>query len=180
MAAIFTVEDGTGLTAANSILSVADADQIMENYDDPAAWTAATDDVKENALRQATRYLNYMYVWDGYKTVTTQGCQWPRYPVYDEDGTLIDSDVTPKRVQEACAYLAMQAVVDGDVLIPDNQNEGIVKKTKDVIGPITEEREYLYGEEPDKQYTVVEMLIEPFVIGDNGPDESMTATVERS
>jgi len=179
MAAVFTVEDGTGLTAANSILSVADADQIMENFDDPAAWSAATDAVKENALRQATRYLNYMYVWDGYKTVTTQGCQWPRYPVYDEDGTLIDSDTIPQRVKEACAYLALQDV-NGDTLMPDNQNEGTVKKTKDVIGPITEEREYLYGEEPDKQYTTVEMLIEPFVIGDNGQDESMTVEVERT
>ena len=179
MATVFTVEDGTGLTAANSIISVADADQIMENYDNPAAWTAASQAEKENALRQATRYLNYMYVWAGYKTVTTQGCQWPRYPVYDEDETLIDSDVIPQRVKEACAYLALQSV-NGDVLMPDNQNEGTVKKTKDVIGPITEEREYLYGEDPDKQYTTVEMLIEPFVLGDNRPDESITSTVERA
>jgi len=179
MAATFVVEDGTGLTLANSILSVADADQIMENFDDPAAWTAATDAEKENALRQATRYLNYMYVWDGYKTATTQGCQWPRYPVYDEDGTLIDSDVIPQRVMEACAHLAL-ADINGDTLMPDNQDEGTIKKRKDVIGPITEEREFMYGEDPDKQYTVVEMLIEPFTIGDNTQDESITVSVDRS
>ena len=179
MAATFIVEDGTGLSNANSLMSVADADLVMENYDDPSSWSTATDAVKENALRQATRYLNYNYIWDGAKTVSDQALQWPRVQTYDEDGLLISNDAIPQRVLEACAYLASQEV-NGDTLIDDQQNEAQVKKTKDVIGPITEEREYVHGESPDKTYTVVDLLVAPFVIGDADGSEPFTVEVERA
>ncbi len=178
MAATFVVEDGTGLSNANSLMSVADADQILENYDDPSSWSTATDAVKENSLRQATRYLNYNYIWDGAKTVSTQALQWPRVRTYDEDELLIASDEIPQRVLEACAHLALQDLTD--TLIDDQQNESQVKKTKDVIGPITEEREYVHGESPDKTYTVVDLLVAPFVIGDADGSEPFTVEVERA
>lgn len=176
--ATFIVEDGTGLSTANSLMSVADADAIIANYDNPSSWTDATTAVKENALRQATRYLNYNYIWDGAKTVSDQALQWPRVQTYDEDGLLIENDTIPQRVLEACAYLATQDV-DGDSLIDDQQNEALVKKTKDVIGPITEEREYVHGEQPNKTYTVVDLLVAPFVIGDADGSEPFTVEVER-
>lgn len=177
--ATFIVEDGTGLSTANSLMSVSDADDIQANYDDPSSWSGATDAVKENALRQATRYLNYNYIWDGFKTVSDQALQWPRVQTVDEDGLLIEQDTIPQRVLEACAYLALQEV-GGDTLISDQQNEAQVKKTKDVIGPITEEREYVHGESPDKTYTVVDLLVAPFVIGDADGSEPFTVGVERA
>ena len=73
MAAEFTVEDGTGLSAANSLISVADADQIDENFTSSATWVAAANGDKENALREATRYANYHWDWDGYKVDPDQG-----------------------------------------------------------------------------------------------------------
>ncbi len=179
MATTFIVEDGTGLSDANSLMSVADADQITENYDNPSAWSSATTAEKENALRQATRYLNYNYIWDGAKTVSDQALQWPRVQTYDEDFLLIENNVIPQRVLEACAYLALQEV-NGDTLIDDQQNEAQVKKTKDVIGPITEEREYVHGESPDKTYTVVDLLVAPFVIGDADGSSPFTVDVERA
>lgn len=179
MATTFVVEDGTGLSTANSLMSIADADQITENYDNPSAWSGATDAVKQNALRQATRYLNYKYIWDGYKTVSTQALQWPRVQTYDEDLLLIENDTIPERVKEACAYLALQDVND-DILVADFQDESRVKKTKDVIGPITEEREYVHGEDPDKQYTIVDLLVDPFIIGDADGSEPFTVGLERS
>ncbi len=178
MAATFIVEDGTGLSNANSLMSVADADQIIENYDDPSSWSTATVATKENSLRQATRYLNYNYIWDGAKTVSDQALQWPRVQTYDEDWLLISSDTIPQRVLEACAHLAVQDLTD--TLIDDQQNESQVKKTKDVIGPITEEREYVHGESPDKTYTVVDLLVAPFVIGDADGSEPFTVDVERA
>lgn len=163
MAATFTVEDGTGLAAANSLISVADADQIDENFTSSATWVAATQAVKENALREATRYMNYHYDWAGYKVDPDQGCQWPRYETYDEDENAIDSDIVPQRVKEAITYLAVKVVNDGDTLLPDFTNESKVKKTKEVVGPLTDEKEYVTGEDPDKTYTVADQLVEPFV-----------------
>lgn len=166
MAASFVVENGTGLSAANSLVSVADADQIDENFTSSATWVAATDEVKQNALREATRYLNYQYEWDGYKVDPDQGCQWPRYETYDEDENAIDSDVIPQRVKEACVYLAVRVVADGENLLPDFTNESKVKKTKEVIGPLTDEKEYVTGENPDKTYTVADLLVSPFTGGE--------------
>ena len=129
MAATFTVEDGTGLSAANSLVSVTDADQINENFTSSASWVAATQATKENALREATRYANYHWDWDGYKVDPDQGCQWPRFEMTDEDGNAIASDIVPLRVEEAVTYLAVKAI-EGDTLLPDFTNESKVKKTK--------------------------------------------------
>ena len=173
MASTFVVEDGTGLEAANSLLSVADADLIDENFTSSALWVAATSAVKENALREATRYLNYEYVWNGFKVVLDQGCQWPRSEVYDEDYNYVDSASIPQRVQEACLYLAVK-VVEGDTLLPDFTNESKIKKSKEVVGPLTDEKEYVTGESPDKTYTTADKLVSPFVTGEFGDDINAT------
>lgn len=166
MAITFIVEDGTGKSDANALITTAEADGIMANYGDSADWKAASDGddgEKAHAIREATRYLNFHYTWLSYKTLGTQACQWPRFEVYDEDGYSVDSDVIPERVKEACAYLALQ-VIEGDTLLEDFDNSSRVKKTKDVIGPITEEREYVaQGESPEKTYQIADRLVTPFV-----------------
>lgn len=163
MAATFVVEDGSVVADANALISVADADQIMENYGNSSAWSGSLQAEKEMAIREATRYLNFHYVWDGYKVNVDQTTQWPRYEVYDEDFNLIDSDIVPRQIKEACAYLALK-VIDGDTLLEDFDNESKVKKTKDVVGPLTEEREYTDGgESPEKTYQVVDRLVAPFI-----------------
>ena len=171
MTAIFTVEDGSGIDDANALVSVADADQIMENYGNSSDWSGASQAEKEMAIREATRYLNFHYVWDGYKVYEDQTCQWPRYEIYDEDDNYIDEDIVPERVKEACAYLALQSIL-GDTLLEDHENESKVKKTKDVVGPLTEEREYVIGENPGKSYQIVDKLLSSFII--NG--EAFNAT----
>lgn len=167
MAITFIVEDGTGKSDANALITTAEADDIMANYGDSADWKAASDGddgEKANAIRQATRYLNLHYSWYGYKTEITQALQWPRFEMYDEDNNYVASNVIPNRIKEACAYLALQ-VIEGDTLLEDFERESAVKRTKDVIGPITEEREYIGGESPEKTYQLVDKLVAPFIVG---------------
>lgn len=159
------VEDGTGLSTANSLLSAADADLINLDYENSSDWTTASTAEKEQALRLATRYLDYHYTWLDYKTYSTQALQWPRLEMYDEDGNSIANNIIPERVKRACAYLALK-VIEGNTLLEDFDTESKVKKTKDVIGPITEEREYVHGEDPDKTYQIADRLVAPFIIGD--------------
>ncbi len=163
MTAIFTVEDGSVVADANALVSVADADQINDNYEADTDWTSASQADKEKTIRQATRFLNINFTWDGYKVDADQTTQWPRDSVYDKDGNLIDNDIVHQLVKEACAYLALQ-VIKGDTLLEDHENASKVKKTKDVIGPLTEEREYVVGENPGKDYQTVEKLISSFII----------------
>ena len=70
------VEDGTGLSTAESYISVADADTYHSDRGN-ALWTG-TDAVKEEALRQATEYLDATYDWKGSISLTTQALNWPR------------------------------------------------------------------------------------------------------
>lgn len=167
MTATFIVEDGSVVADANALVSVADALQIIENFGASTDWAGASEAEKQMAIREATRFLNINYVWAGYKTDSDQTCQWPRYSVYDEDGYAIDTDIVPEKVKEACTYLALKAI-EGDTLIEDFENESKVKKTKDVVGPLTEEREYVVGESPEKTYSIVEKLLTPFIINGEG------------
>lgn len=163
MSTTFIVETGTGLSNANAFITIAEADQIMENYGNSTDWSNSTEAQKQNAIREATRYLNLQYAFDGYKTLSTQALQFPRIYIYDEDGNAIDSNVLPERLKESCAYLALQER-GGDTLLEDFDNESKVKKTKDVVGPLTEEREYVHGEDPDKTYRIVDKLVFPYLL----------------
>jgi hypothetical protein len=162
MAATFIVEDGSVIANANALVSLADANQIDENFSSSAAWVAATDEVKQNAIREATRYLNFFFIWLGYKVDADQTCQWPRFEMEDEDGNAISEVIVPQAVKEACTYLAIK-VIDGDTLLEDFDNESKIKKMKDVLGPITEEREFIQGEKPGKTYQLVDKLLAPFI-----------------
>jgi len=146
MATTFIVEDGSGLSNANAFLLIVAADQITENYGASSDWSGADNTVKENAIREATRFINMQYSWKGYRVYTTQSLQWPRYDVDDDEGNIVDFEIVPEKVKEACAYLALK-VVEGRVLLDDLENAATVKRTKDVIGPLTEEIEYVKGEE---------------------------------
>lgn len=167
MAATFIVETGAVIANANSLVSVVDADQINLDYENSSGWIAATQAIKERALRLATQYLNLHYIWNGYKVNANQTCQWPRDYVYDEDGWIIDNDIVHEHVKQACVYLAIRVVVDGDTLLEDFDDSQRLKKTKDVIGPITKEREYANnGESPEKTYQLVDKLVVQFILGD--------------
>jgi len=171
MATTFIVEDGGSYSDANAYCTVAEADQITENFGNSTDWSGATDAEKEAAIRQATRYLDLNYVWAGWKADIDQALQWPRYDMYDEDSNYISESTIPEKLKQACAYLAVK-VIEGDTLLEDLQNESKVKKTKDVIGPLTEEREYVSGENPEKTYAVAEKLIVWWVV--NGSSFSST------
>ena len=175
MTATFEVEDGQGWSDTNAYLEVEDADQIIENYGNSSDWSAATEEQKQNAIREATRYLDLHYYWDGYKVYEDQALKWPRYEMYDEDGNAIDEETIPEVLKQACAYLALK-VIEGDTLLEDFDNESKVKKTKDVVGPLTEEREYVHGESPDKTYQIADKLVYPFIL-DN---EYFSTDIERA
>lgn len=105
----FTVEDGSGVAGANSYCSVIDAGTYHSDRGD-TGWTG-TDEVKQAALVRATEYLEARCAWStGTKGTEAQGLSWPRIGAYDRHGWSIDDDVVPQVVQDATAYLALQAL----------------------------------------------------------------------
>jgi hypothetical protein len=164
MAATFVVEDGTGKTDSNALVSEADSVQYHENHSDPTGWSGADTPTKENAIREATQYLELYYNWKGNKSNSGQALQWPRGGMEDRDGYGLASDVIPQDVKDACSYLALQ-VVSGDTLIPVQQDESAVKKFTNKIGPLTQSKEYIGGERPTKDYPIADKLVAPYITG---------------
>ncbi len=169
MATTFIIEDGTGISNANALISVAAADQIIENFGASSTWSEATDTAKENGIREATRYMDHHYQWQADRSYEGQALSWPRSWVL-AFGEYVDASEIPERVKQACAFLA-QTVLGGTALLQNTDSESLVKRTKVVIGPITDEKEYIGGDEPGAVYQVADRLVDPYVLkGRNSTD----------
>lgn len=170
----FVVEDGTGLSNANAYCTVTEADQYHVDQGDPTTWSNAIQSAREDAIRQATQAIDLGFSWKGIRVNSTMSLRWPRWGVEDDDFYVVDSTSVPQRVKEAAAYLALK-VINGDVLLPDHQDEGEVKRKKEVLGPLTEETEYFSPNSPNKEYQKVEAMLSPFVL-----HEGMSVSVRRA
>jgi len=93
----------------NSYLESAD-----EYLADNPYWEAASSDVQEQALVDATRILDQKE-WIGTAVSSSQSLAWPRTKTSFYDPTLsltvsIDEGTVPKRLAKATAYLALHLV----------------------------------------------------------------------
>lgn len=156
MAATFIVEDGSGKSNANSYVSVADADQYHENASASTDWSGAEESVKEQALRLATQYLDAQYGgrWRGTKASRDQALAWPRSYAYDDDDYLYDSDAIPQKLADAASELALR-VIEGDTLLDDISEPGIVKSESVTLGPLEKDVEYMGGKSQVKDYSLI-------------------------
>ena len=85
MAITLVKEDGTGLANANAYASAADGDAYHAGHLYATAWTGATDDQKAAALVMATRLIDGQYQFNGLRSHSDQGLQWPRVNCPDPD-----------------------------------------------------------------------------------------------
>jgi len=103
----FLTEDGTGLVAATSYVSVEEADDIIAvNIHADARWTVLDEAIKEKLLSWASRYLDTNARWYGERVSSTSGLRWPRKGVCDRDDFEIAEDVIPKQLKIAAASMA--------------------------------------------------------------------------
>lgn len=108
MAFTFIVEDGSIVPGANSFVSVAEADAILEvDFRKSPAWNALEQEDKEKMLVSATFYLEDNYQWHGQKVEADQPLSWPRTGMRDKEGMCIAPGVIPKEIKRATAYLAV-------------------------------------------------------------------------
>jgi hypothetical protein len=108
-------EDGTGKGDANSYATRADGDAYHEGHVAASNWTAATDTQKEAALVMATRALDALFRFGGWKRTSAQALQWPRRDCPDVEHAggedYLAESAVPACVRDAACELARQFLV---------------------------------------------------------------------
>lgn len=161
-----TVENGTGLSTADSYVSLVDAAAYHTKFGN-TAWAAVVggDPGREILLLKATRYIDAVYGprFVGSRILSTQALAMPRYPVYATDDFLIDYAGQLVILARATSEMALRAISED--IYPDLANSGIVSSEAKAIGPISKATTYLGGKSPLKQYRLVEDILYPLIGG---------------
>jgi len=126
------VEDGTGRTDAESLISVAEADAYHAKRGN-TSWANLSTPEKERHLRRADDYLKQAYGlrWKGYKVALEQACDWPRIGVEVTNSyEYVHFETVPTPVKNAAAELAYRSV--SGALNPD-QSQRVVRER---VGPM--------------------------------------------
>jgi len=119
--------------AADSYVTVADADAYHATRLNTSAWDDATVENKEAALKMATRQLD-QESWAGIKTDTlaNNSLRWPRSQVVNADNQYEASDSVPQAIQNATAELALDLLKSAA-----DETAGAAYATEEVqVGPI--------------------------------------------
>lgn len=99
-----TVEDGTGVTDADSFMSLAD----FREFADGANFDIPDDDIAaEGWLRRAAFAMGPMG-WLGRPTSATQALAWPRTGVVLRNGEVVAEDYIPRAIVYGQAMLALE------------------------------------------------------------------------
>lgn len=148
----FTVEDGTGLEAANAYIT--EAEYRAHHADRGVDVTEQTQVQVEAAIVNATDYADKRFGrrYKGWKQNRDQGLEWPRIDAYDDDDHLFDK--VPKALKRAIAeyawlYTQLQRnlapvpgtgfpVVDPGTGEVTTQPGGMVQSVREKVGPLEE------------------------------------------
>lgn len=154
-----TVEDGTGLSDADTYASTAYAGTYLTARGMNTAWDAATTNTKEVALRRATAWLDEVFAerWKGVKMVSTQALEWPRSFAYDQDGAAIEGIVD--ELKKATVEIAYRVVVDSTVLDSDEAAASNVAASSVTVGPISVSDTFSGAATTAKKFPVVNRLL---------------------
>lgn len=103
-----------GDAAANSYLTIADADSIADSMLGTLAWTTASADDRARALVTATNGLDTL-TYIGTKTTDTQALLWPRTNAKCGDKAPA-TDAIPREIELATFDLAEALLADATIL----------------------------------------------------------------
>ena len=100
------VEDGSGLSTANSLAALSFALDYWSVRTPSPLWAAAASGQQETWLVEATDYVERRYRFSGVKATYAQALSFPRTGLSERDGQDVPPNVVPPRVAQAVAFLA--------------------------------------------------------------------------
>lgn len=154
------VEDGTGLSTANSYATVAFCNTYFANQGGVLSWTNATASARDTALRRATFWIDQTYGdrFVGLRSVNTQALEWPRSFAYDRQG----EDITgvPLALQRATAEIARRYLEDSTQFFADTAAASNILQDSVSVGPISISKTYAGTKDTAKKFVVVDRLFQ--------------------
>lgn len=164
------VEDGTGKSDSESFVSVAEADAYHASLGNDG-WElpngdSATEEMKEQALRRASRFISDSFKFKGYPTEgRTQNLAWPRFYVDDDEDYGIESNEIPREIKRATYEVALTELLTPGAMYPQLIESERVKMEQ--VGPLRVEylnsRTDAYADRPT--LTKVIDIISPLLLG---------------
>lgn len=149
-----TVEDGTGLSDADSYRSASEFAAWCEKQNlDIAAYS---DEAIDAALRAAFDYINTKWRYKGVRLVSSQAGEFPRSGCIDWSGYEVSG--VPTRVKDAQSYLAYKGLTEDILADQERGGGGIVSES---VGPIS--TTYAPGTSQDKDFTRASGLLSQYV-----------------
>jgi len=170
------VETGVQVSGADSYVSLTDAAAYHTDRGNTAWAAAASDTVREQALRKATQYIDghYFHRWKGAVVAPlTQSLQWPRAGVKISDpqeyyATLpsfydvsysgfLEITTIPQKLKDATCEAALRSL--SAALAPDLKRGGRMASVN--VAGIQEVFEQ--GASPNTSYQIIDQLLAPFL-----------------
>jgi hypothetical protein len=170
------VEDGTGLTSADSYISVADATTYLTNFGSGDAWTVIDAGTQEVLLRKSTRDLDALFA-SSYASCllsTTQSLLWPRESFTDTNGRPVSG--LPKEVGYAVAELALINSTS-DVTGPGDRTGMVKLERTEIFDALKSWTEY-FAPSATNELAIrkVALLLKPFL---SSGSSAIAARIER-
>jgi hypothetical protein len=169
------VEDGSGLSTANSYVSEADVDAYILSYvRNSGTWTALNSATKEAYIKEATQSLDLLYGqrFVGYRKDADQALAWPRSAGYDTDGYSIAGNVVPDAVKRASGEMAWRHANDtgpstttGDTtgIIPDAAAGTNIMSEKVSVGSVSSSTTYAGAKGYAKSFRKVSLILQKII-----------------
>lgn len=130
-----TIVATAGSASANSYVLLTEANAYFDERLQVANWTAASDDDKNRALIQATRWLD-RFDFMGERSTTAQALEWPRIGAYTKDGYEYDTDSVPTFIKHTACELALKAMNDDAGSSDPLASTGLEGFDRAKVGPI--------------------------------------------
>lgn len=108
-----TITATAGAANANAYCTLAEANtyHTEQRLHSETFWNAQSEDLKNRAIVWATRTLDEMLDYEGYKASDAQALRWPRTSVYTIDGDEVDYESIPQFLKNATAEFAYHLLV---------------------------------------------------------------------
>lgn len=153
------VEDGTGLSTAESYASVAECDVYLA-ANGITIWAPLLTAEKEQALRRATNFMLQVYrpQWKGQRATAVQRLDWPRWNVYLPDQPYyVPNTSIPETLKNAQCELALLGAM-GD--LNTVQAQAVISKQ---VGPL--KITYDKDSSQSKKYVHVDEMLSVYTSG---------------